>query len=142
MKPVAARGDGNRIRFPSQLVDCFPAPQAAIPHPSRPFLHRLLQRHDISHLPQTEGNKLKKFRQYSIGYFYTDIAEVRAAEGKLHVFAPLPGHPSSFSQSCMNARRRRNRRRANVAPVAWEDRDAVCESHAQSRAGPAAMKKT
>jgi hypothetical protein len=28
----------------------------------------------------------KKFKRYPIGYFHIDIAEVRTAEGKLHMF--------------------------------------------------------
>ena len=72
------------------LDDCLYALQATIPHLTRSSLHRLLQRHDISRLPQTEGDKpKKKFKQYPIGYFHVDIAEVRTAEGKLHMFVAI-----------------------------------------------------
>lgn len=72
------------------LDDCLYALQATIPHLTRSSLHRLFQRHDISRLPQTEGDKpKKKFRQYPIGYFHIDIAEVRTAEGKLHMFVAI-----------------------------------------------------
>ena len=42
------------------LDDCLYALQATIPHLSRSSLNRLLQRHGISRLPQTEGDKAKK----------------------------------------------------------------------------------
>ena len=72
------------------LDDCLYALQATIPHLTRSSLHRLFQRHDISRLPQTEGDKpKKKFKQYPIGYFHVDIAEVRTAEGKLHMFVAI-----------------------------------------------------
>ena len=72
------------------LDDCLYALQASIPHLTRSSLHRLFQRHDISRLPQTDGDKpKKKFRQYPIGYFHIDIAELRTAEGKLHMFVAI-----------------------------------------------------
>ena len=45
--------------------------------------HRCLQRHGISRLPETEGDKpaRKKFKSCPIGYFHIDIAEVRPAIG-------------------------------------------------------------
>ena len=50
---------------------------------TRSSLHRCLQRHGISPLPEVEGDKPKqKFKRYPIGYFHIDIAEVRTAEGK------------------------------------------------------------
>jgi len=38
-------------------------------------------------LPDVEGEMTpkKKFKRYPIGYFQIDIAEVRTAEGKLHM---------------------------------------------------------
>jgi hypothetical protein len=38
-------------------------------------------------LPQVEGeaSPKRKFKAYPIGYFHIDIAEVRTAEGKLHL---------------------------------------------------------
>jgi len=54
-------------------------------------LHRCLQRHGISRLPDVEGDKpdKRKFKSYPIGYFHIDIAEVRTAEGKLHLFVAI-----------------------------------------------------
>ena len=64
------------------LDDCLYALQASIPHLTRSSLHRCLQRHGISRLPDVEGTKpRKKFKQYPIGYFHIDIAEVRTEEG-------------------------------------------------------------
>ena len=51
------------------LDDCLYALQPAIPHLTRSSLHRCLQRHGISRLPEVEGDKpKKKFKRYPIGY--------------------------------------------------------------------------
>jgi hypothetical protein len=54
-------------------------------------LHRCLQRHGISRLPDVEGDKpaKKKFKSYPIGYFHIDVAEVRTEQGKLHMFVAV-----------------------------------------------------
>ena len=61
------------------LDDCLYALQHGIPALMRSSLHRLFQRHDISRLPEMDGEKpaKKKFKKYPIGYFHIDIAEVR-----------------------------------------------------------------
>src|ERR1700682_2498612 len=73
------------------LDDCLYALQPTIPHLTRSSLHRCLQRHGISQLPDVEGNKptRKKFKAYPIGYFHIDIAEVRTEEGKLYLFVAI-----------------------------------------------------
>jgi len=73
------------------LDDCLYALQPTIPHLTRSSLHRCLQRHDISRLPEVEGDKpgKKKFKSYPIGYFHIDIAEVQTAEGKLYLFVAI-----------------------------------------------------
>ena len=72
------------------LDDCLYALQTSIPHLTRSSLHRCLQRHDISRLPEVEGDKpKKKFKRYPIGYFHVDIAELRTAEGKLYMFVAI-----------------------------------------------------
>jgi transposase InsO family protein len=73
------------------LDDCLYALQATIPHLTRSSLHRCLQRHDISRLPEVEGDKLSKskFKSYPIGYFHIDIAEVQTEEGKLYLFVAI-----------------------------------------------------
>ena len=64
------------------LDDCLQALQPTIPHLTRSSLHRCLQRHDISRLPEVEGDKpaRKKFKTCPLGYVHVDIAEVRTAE--------------------------------------------------------------
>jgi transposase InsO family protein len=73
------------------LDDCLYALQATLPHLSRSALHRCLQRHGISHLPDMTGEQpaKKKFKSYPIGYFHLDIAEVRTEEGKLSLFVAI-----------------------------------------------------
>jgi transposase InsO family protein len=73
------------------LDDCLYALQTTIPHLTRSSLHRCLQRHGISRLPQVEGDTpdKRKFKPYPIGYFHIDIAEVRTEEGKLYLFVAV-----------------------------------------------------
>ena len=74
------------------LDDCLYALQATIPHLTRSALHRCLQRHGISRLPEVDDGAKpgrRKFKSYPIGYFHIDIAEVRTAEGKLYLFVAI-----------------------------------------------------
>ena len=73
------------------LDDCLYALQPTIPHLTRSSLHRCLQRHDLSRLPDVGGDKepKKKFKNYPIGYFHIDIAEAQTAEGKLYLFVAI-----------------------------------------------------
>ena len=73
------------------LDDCLYALQPTIPVLTRSSLHRCLQRHGISRLPQTEGDKpdKKRFKAYPIGYFHIDIAEVSTEQGKLRLFVAI-----------------------------------------------------
>src|SRR6478752_842738 len=73
------------------LDDCLYALQATIPHLTRSSLHRCLQRHGISRLPEVTGDKpaKKKFKAYPIGYFHIDIAEVHTEEGRLYLFVAI-----------------------------------------------------
>ena len=73
------------------LDDCLYALQPTIPHLTRSSLHRCLQRHGISRLPQVEGeaSPKRKFKAYPIGYFHIDIAEVRTAQGKLYLLVAI-----------------------------------------------------
>ena len=73
------------------LDDCLYSLQPTIPHLTRSALHRCLQRHGISRLPDMTGDKpaKQKFKVYPIGYFHIDIAEVRTEEGKLHLFVGI-----------------------------------------------------
>jgi hypothetical protein len=73
------------------LDDCLYALQPSISHLTRSLLHRCLQRHGISRLPDMEGDKpeRQKFKRYPIGYFHIDIAELRTNEGKLYLFVAI-----------------------------------------------------
>jgi hypothetical protein len=73
------------------LDDCLYALQPSIPHLTRSSLHRCLQRHDISRLPDVEGDKpiRRKFKVYPIGYFHIDLAEVRTEQGRLYLFVGI-----------------------------------------------------
>ncbi|MDQ4136345.1 MAG: IS481 family transposase [Pseudomonadota bacterium] len=73
------------------LDDCLYALQATIPHLTRSSLHRCLQRHGISRLPDTDGDKPQrsKFKRYPIGYFHIDIAEVRSEQGRLYLLVAI-----------------------------------------------------
>ena len=73
------------------LDDCLYALQATIPELTRSSLHRCLQRHGISRLPEVEGDRpaRKKFKSYPIGYFHIDITEVRTEQGKLYLFVAI-----------------------------------------------------
>lgn len=73
------------------LDDCLYALQATIPSLTRSSLHRCLQRHGVSRLPEVEGDKRprKSFKAYPIGFFHIDIAEVRTEEGKLYLFIAI-----------------------------------------------------
>lgn len=73
------------------LDDCLYALQPTIPNLTRSALHRCLQRHGISRLPDVEGDKPKRqrFKRHPIGFFHIDIAELQTAEGKLYVFVAI-----------------------------------------------------
>src|SRR6202167_6465917 len=73
------------------LDDCLYSLQATIPHLTRSSLHRCLQRHDISRLPEVQDGKIAKhkFKIYPIGYFHIDIAEVRTQQGRLYLFVAI-----------------------------------------------------
>src|SRR6266513_6379535 len=73
------------------LDDCLYALQASLPHLTRSALHRCLQRHGISRLPEVAGDKpaKKKFKVYPIGYVHIDIAQLSTEEGKLYLFVAI-----------------------------------------------------
>ncbi len=73
------------------LDDCLYALQPTIPHLTRSSLHRCLQRHGISRLPEVEGDKPQrsKFKRYPIGFFHIDIAEVHTEEGRLYLLVAI-----------------------------------------------------
>jgi transposase InsO family protein len=73
------------------LDDCLYSLQDSMPHLTRSSLHRCLQRHGLSKLPdeKTQDNEKKKFKTYPIGYFHVDIAEVQTEEGRLYLFTAI-----------------------------------------------------
>lgn len=73
------------------LDDCLYALQPTIPHLTRSSLHRCLQRHGISRLPDTDGDKPQRsrFKRYPIGFFHLDIAELRTEQGKLYLLVAI-----------------------------------------------------
>ena len=73
------------------LDDCLYALQPTIPHLTRSALHRCLQRHGISRLPEVEGDKplRAKFKRYPLGYFHLDIVEVHTQEGRLYLLVAI-----------------------------------------------------
>jgi hypothetical protein len=61
------------------LDDCLYALQPSIPHRTRSALHRCLQRHGISRLPDVDGDKPKRqrFKRYPIGFFISTSRRCR-----------------------------------------------------------------
>jgi IS30 family transposase len=80
-----------RRHTPLPLDDCLFGLQPSIPHLTRSALHRCLQRHGISRLPEIEGDKppKKRFASYPIGHFHIDIAEVQTGEGELRLLVAI-----------------------------------------------------
>ena len=87
------------------LDDCLYALQATIPHLTRSSLHRCLQRHGISRLPDTDGDKPRraKFKRDPIGFFHIDIAEVRTEQGRLYLL--VAGEVDDVDIRCFGGRR-------------------------------------
>ena len=103
------------------MDDCLYALQPTIPHLTRSSLHRCLQRHGISRLPEMDGDKPKrqKFKRYPMGYFHIDIAELRTNEGKLYLFVAID-RTSKFAVAQLVDKANRK--------TAWEFLEAVLEA--------------
>src|SRR3712207_4611636 len=73
------------------LDDVLGCLREAIPALSRSALHRCLQRHGISRLPQGEEKTSKRgrFAETKIGYVHIDICELRLTQGKLFMFLAI-----------------------------------------------------
>jgi len=73
------------------LDDVLGCLRASIPKLTRSSLHRCLERHGISRLPESTGKASKrgKFSETAIGYVHVDISELRLAEGKLNMFLAI-----------------------------------------------------
>ena len=63
----------------------------SIPKLTRSSLHRCLERHGISRLPEDldQSSKRGKFAATMIGYVHIDISELRLAQGKLNMFLAI-----------------------------------------------------
>src|SRR3712207_4873062 len=73
------------------LDDVLGCLREAIPTLSRSALHRCLQRHRISRLPQGEerASKRERFAETRIGYGHIDVCELRLSQGKLFMFLAI-----------------------------------------------------
>src|SRR3954454_6128939 len=73
------------------LDDILGCLRETIPKLSRSALHRCLQRHGISRLPQGEekASKRKRFAETTIGYVHIDVCELRLAQGKIFMFLAI-----------------------------------------------------
>ena len=78
-----------RVQARLPLDDVFIALKDVIPHLTRSSLHRCLQRHGISRLPNADREKPERFKAYEIGYFHIDIAELRHEGGKAYLFVAV-----------------------------------------------------
>lgn len=78
-----------RVQARLSLDDVYIALKDVIPHLTRSSLHRCLQRHGISRLPKADREKPKKFKNYEIGYFHIDIAELRHEGGKASLYVAV-----------------------------------------------------
>ena len=79
-------------------------------------MHRYLQRHGISRLPDIDCDKPKRqrFKRYPIGLFHIDIAELRTAEGKLYLSVAM-GRTSKFAVARLVEKANKANRE-----IAWE----------------------
>ena len=73
----------------------------SIPKLTRSSLHRCLERHGISRLPEDPDHSSKRgrFAATAIGYVHIDISELRLAQGKLNMFLASIACPSSPTSS-------------------------------------------
>ena len=73
------------------LDDVLGCLRGTIPALSRSALHRCLQRHGLSRLPQDEDktSKRKRFTETRIGYVHIDVCELRLSTGKLFMFLAI-----------------------------------------------------
>ena len=102
------------------LDDCLYALQPSLPHLTRSALHRCLQRHGISRLPDLGGDKptRQRFKRYPIGFFHIDIAEVQTTEGKLYLFGAIDRPASSPSPN--SPKRRIDALLGNFCSMFWK----------------------
>lgn len=108
------------------LDDCLYALQPTIPHLTRSSLHRCLHRHDISRLPDVEGDKPAKKRNSNptrLAIFTSISPRCRSPEGKLYLFVASTAHRSSPLSSCT---RRQARWRPLSSYAIWSTSSTPC----------------
>lgn len=90
------------------LDDCLYALQPAIPHLRRSSLHRCLQRHGISQLPQMGVGKpaKQKFKAYPIAISTSISPMCRPPRASCACSLPSTGRPSSLMRSYTRRRTR------------------------------------
>ena len=73
------------------LDDVLGCLRETIPKLTRRALHRCLERHGISRLPEGEekASKRRRFAETKIGYVHIDVCELRLAQGKLFMFLAI-----------------------------------------------------
>ena len=71
------------------LDDVLGCLRESIPKLTRSSLHRCLERHGISRLPENPASKRGKFAETPIGYVHIDISGLRLAQGKLNMFLAI-----------------------------------------------------
>jgi transposase len=73
------------------LDDCLYALQPTLPHLTRSSLHRCLQRHGISRLPEVDGERVAPRPSSRANFFHIDLAEVRTSRrNALHAARDRP----------------------------------------------------
>ena len=89
------------------LDDCLYALQATIPGLTRSSLHRCLQRHGISRLPDPDAAPVhKRFKAYPIGFVHIDVepevrrASPRSAPSRASCICSSPSTAPASSRSC------------------------------------------
>src|SRR3712207_4390406 len=73
------------------LDDVLGCLRETIPKLSRSALHRCLQRHGISRIPEgaEKASERKRFSETKIGYVHIDVCELRLAQGKLFLLLAI-----------------------------------------------------
>jgi transposase len=104
------------------LDDCLYGLQPTIPHLTRSSLHRCLERHGISRLPEMEGEKpkTKRFAHYAIGYFHIDMFDRVCGENDIEHRLTKPNHPWTNGQV---ERMNRTLKEATVKRYHYESHD-------------------
>jgi transposase InsO family protein len=92
------------------LDDVLGCLRETIPALSRSALHRCLQRHGISRLPQGDekASKRRRFAETKIGYVHIDVCELRLAEGKLFMFLAIDRVTKFVHVAFLEANTKRN----------------------------------